>query len=134
MLLENTNRFDAQGGLMSEKSLAKGMMKLRDHSVQATKNWATPARWATPIARDAKHENAASNYPTNSKLGLQAPRSTINGDLSQLTLNPLFTEWLMGLPIGWTECEPVGMAWCRWLAAYAITVLGAGIDFTKIRD
>ena len=105
---------DAQGGLMSEKSLAKGMMKLRDHSVQATKNWAIPARWATVIARDAKHENAASNYPTNSKLGLQAPRSTINGDLSQLTLNPVFCEWLMGLPIGWTECEPVGTAWCRW--------------------
>lgn len=26
------------------------------------------------------------------------------------TLNPLFVEWLMGFPIGWTDCEPLETA------------------------
>lgn len=28
-------------------------------------------------------------------------------------LNPLFVEWLMGFPIGWTALEPSGMLSCR---------------------
>lgn len=31
------------------------------------------------------------------------------------SLNPLFVEWLMGWPIGWTACEPVETASCLWL-------------------
>lgn len=30
------------------------------------------------------------------------------------TLNPLFVEWLMGWPIGWTGSAPVETASCRW--------------------
>ena len=30
-------------------------------------------------------------------------------------LNPRFVEWLMGLPLGWTDCAPVEMLSCRWL-------------------
>ena len=30
------------------------------------------------------------------------------------SLNPLFVEWLMGWPIGWTGFEPVGMECIRW--------------------
>jgi hypothetical protein len=29
-------------------------------------------------------------------------------------LNPLFVEWLMGWPPGWTDFEPVAMEWSRW--------------------
>lgn len=29
-------------------------------------------------------------------------------------LNPLFVEWLMGWPRGWTGFEPVGTEWSRW--------------------
>ncbi len=31
-----------------------------------------------------------------------------------MRLNPLFTEWLMGWPIGWTDFAPVETAWCHW--------------------
>jgi len=41
-------------------------------------------------------------------IGLELP-----SDIGRL--NPAFVEWLMGLPAGWTDFAPVGMAWSRWL-------------------
>lgn len=71
--------------------------------------------WATPTTRDWKDGAATSpKVKTGSVLGRQAPRSKVNGKASQLTLNPLFVEWLMGWPIGWTGLEPVETAWCHW--------------------
>jgi hypothetical protein len=29
-------------------------------------------------------------------------------------LNPTWVEWLMGWPIGWTDCEPLATDKCRW--------------------
>ena len=26
------------------------------------------------------------------------------------TLNPMWVEWLMGWPVGWTDCEPLELA------------------------
>ena len=70
--------------------------------------------WATPTTRDWK-DSANANVATNSLLGRQAPRSMLNGRESQITLNPRFTEWLMGWPIGWTEFELAETEWCLWL-------------------
>ncbi len=72
------------------------------------------ANWATPTARDWK-DNASADVPTNSLLGRQAPRTMKDGTESQMTLNPRFTEWLMGWPIGWTESELAETEWFRWL-------------------
>ena len=84
-------------------------------------NLQTAAMWATPTSRDHKDgANPSENVPTNSLLGRQAPRSGIVGRLSSLgarRLNPLFVEWLMGWPRGWTDFEPVGtesfLSWQR---------------------
>jgi DNA (cytosine-5)-methyltransferase 1 len=74
------------------------MQKMLTHQAKET-------TWATPIARDWRDGAATSeNVPTNSILGRQAPRSMKNGKGSSLTLNPLFVEWLMNWPIGWTDC------------------------------
>ena len=70
--------------------------------------------WATPQTRDWK-DTASANVPTNSILGRQAPRIMKNGIESNLTLNPRFTEWLMGWPIGWTQFELAETEWFRWL-------------------
>jgi len=72
------------------------------------------ANWATPTARDWK-DNANADVPINSLLGRQAPRTMKCGTESQMTLNPRFTEWLMGWPIGWTESELAETEWFRWL-------------------
>lgn len=82
-------------------------------------------QWPTPAARDYKGANSAEhcqvngtgrkhmdqlpNYVAHSfQSGPQAPKAT--GQESQNTsgrrLNPLFVEWLMGFPDGWTDCEP----------------------------
>ncbi len=74
----------------------------------------TAENWATPTARDWK-DNANADVPTNSLLGRQAPRTMKAGTESQMTLNPRFTEWLMGWPIGWTEFELAETEWFHWL-------------------
>jgi hypothetical protein len=64
--------------------------------------------WATPQARDWKSGHvSAETLAKNSR-----PLPDQVGGL----LNPNWTEWLMGWPIGWTACEPLGMdrfrQWC----------------------
>lgn len=74
----------------------------------------TAENWATPTTRDWK-DTANANVPVNSLLGRQAPQIMKDGTESQITLNPRFTEWLMGWPIGWTEFELAETEWFRWL-------------------
>jgi len=83
--------------------------------------------WATPTTRDHKDgANPSERAPTAGLLGRQAPRtpmlgqeSSTNGPNSRRRLNPLFVEWLMGLPIGWTDLEPVAMAsYRRWYESF----------------
>lgn len=35
--------------------------------------------------------------------------------LGQPALNPRFVEWLMGMPFGWTACEPLETPSYLWL-------------------
>ena len=56
--------------------------------------------WPTPTADDASNVNPKPNR----FMGLVA---AVNGQESQRTgkLNPMWVEWLMGFPIGWTDLE-----------------------------
>ena len=82
----------------------------------------TAKAWPTPMARDWKDSPGMNDRPNGQislpkmafQSGHQSQDSTSVGKLSPMRLNPLFTEWLMGWPIGWTDFEPVGMAWCHW--------------------
>lgn len=83
--------------------------------------------WSTPSARDWKDTQGMSHSGTNpdgssrirlDQLGRQALMTCSAGKLSsllaswtssRLSLNPNFVEWLMGLPIGWTDSVPVEM-------------------------
>jgi len=75
--------------------------------------------WATPTARDWKDGTLFhSKVATRSNLSRQAPRTSLDGSNSSntgQTLNPAFTEALMGWPTGWTGFAPVATAWSRWL-------------------
>lgn len=72
------------------------------------------ATWPTPQARDHKghfplHKKGGRDLPGQAidfHSGLQDPTTTTAGARSSngMVLNPPFVEWLMGWPIGWTDC------------------------------
>ena len=82
------------------------------------------AMWATPTAamwrsEDGDGMRAPKHSPPLSRQVLRpampGAQSSPSDPTSSRRLNPLFVEWLMGWPIGWTACEPLGTEWCRWL-------------------
>jgi hypothetical protein len=59
-----------------------------------------PTMWGTPKAQDSRH---ALRDRGKGNLGEQ-----VSGLHNGGKLNPLWTEWLMGWPIGWTDLKPLG--------------------------
>ena len=52
-------------------------------------------KWPTPTAQDAKNNGAPSQMVRNTK--------PLNAEVGG-ALNPNWVEWLMGWPLGWTDC------------------------------
>ena len=55
--------------------------------------------WPTPTAQDAKNNGAPSQMERNTK--------PLNAEVGG-SLNPPFVEWLMGWPLGWSDCAASG--------------------------
>lgn len=78
--------------------------------------------WPTPCARDWKDSPGMNDRKTQQislpflafRSGHHPQATESNGDMSQMRLNPLFTEWLMGWPFGWTDFGSVETEWCHW--------------------
>lgn len=60
------------------------------------------AKWPTPTVHGNYNQAGAS---PNSGDGLE---TAVRRDTTGGNLNPMWVEWLMGFPIGWTVCEPLG--------------------------
>jgi hypothetical protein len=60
-------------------------------------------RWSTPTARDAQSLKKVTRGAGSMARGQQIiePLPVQVGG----TLNPTWVEWLMGFPLGWTDCE-----------------------------
>jgi hypothetical protein len=64
-------------------------------------------RWPTPKARDHRKQGGPSEQARNTP---DLP-TQVGGKL-----NPMWVEWLMGWPIGWTDLKPLEMAkFQQWL-------------------
>jgi hypothetical protein len=60
--------------------------------------------WPTPAAGDYRDNGSPSEYKRHSP----SMASLIGGQL-----NPTWVEWLMGVPLGWTELNALGTEWFR---------------------
>src|SRR4029077_19863587 len=84
---------------------------MRADGKSSNRGLATQVMWPTPTARDWKDGTAAScaNVPENCLLGravhTREQQTQVGG-----SLNPTWVEWLMGYPLGWTDCEHSGTA------------------------
>jgi hypothetical protein len=87
-------------------------------------NGAVPEMWLTPQANEdaagtpnGKMQRMLGNHPLI--------RGTTQEEWDSGTLNPEWTEWLNGLPIGWTGIEPLGTAnYRRWLLSHGLSWKG----------
>lgn len=67
-------------------------------------------KWSTPQSRDWKGPSGRSMRGEENDLPNQVKQSAATGQL-----NPDWTEWLMGWPIGWTSLEPITeLDWRDW--------------------
>lgn len=63
-------------------------------------------RWRTPKASDAPHSGRKAPAKPGQTVSLD---QQVNGlEHTPGRLNPTWVEWLMGFPLGWTDCEPSG--------------------------
>jgi len=91
------NAWDGKRGPMSKELMETG--KHQVSLVTAVKH--NPTRWGTPKAQDSRH---ALRDRGKGNLGEQ-----VSGIHNGGKLNPLWTEWLMGWWIGWTDLKPLVM-------------------------
>lgn len=88
---------------------------------------ATAAKnWPTPQASDDRNTSGGRGPDKNPNPRLAAFRFSRQAEEKGICLtgfqsskdgpklNPLFDEWLMGWPLGWTGSGPVGKEWSRW--------------------
>ena len=83
-------------GLLKEgKTHRENGQPIQIRLVDQVKN---PRLWPTPTAQDAKNNGAASQMVRNTK--------PLNAEVGG-ALNPMWVEWLMGWPLGWTDLKPL---------------------------
>ena len=85
--------------------------------------------WPTPAASDAQGRGYTRDggEKGRERPALSGMAASLSSLLDLLTtrhgsapsnrtprLNPLFVEWLMGLPSGWTDCDCSATEWFRW--------------------
>jgi hypothetical protein len=71
------------------------------------------AMWPTPTVQDSKNNGAPSQMVRNTK--------PLNAEVGG-ALNPTWVEWLMGWPLGWTDCAASATDKFRlWCASHGIS-------------
>jgi hypothetical protein len=110
---------DGRSGLCSQETAERNARPLNEFVV---------SMWATPRASDGEKGGpnmafGAGGTPLPAQAvqfqrSLPVPTTSSTGSGSSKvirSLNPLFVEWLMGWPIGWTASAPGATEWSRWL-------------------
>jgi hypothetical protein len=65
----------------------------------------TPTLWPTPRAQNGEGRNSRLWLRETGPQNLENAMATADPSLVGGSLNPAWVEWLMGFPLGWTDCE-----------------------------
>jgi hypothetical protein len=91
--------------------------------------------WRSPAARDWKNARNPDKCNANGggrQTGLNDQVCNKNGATSAERngqLNPEFSEWLLGWPIGWTDSKPLGTdRWRAWLRSHGVCSEGRAMS------
>ena len=118
---------DVTGGRTSRSGDRKGELLLNSQA-KAVASWPTPALTDSNGARnrtsgrsnpDSRHHDGVTLNDAIILYSLPALETAPDGPTSspeRRSLNPLFVEWLMGWPTGWTASECSATASCRFKA------------------
>jgi hypothetical protein len=108
-LLGNRANAATTGGATSTKCTQENA-----HALKSTNGNLIPTQFATPQARD---------FRTGQQSRWENPERTRNlNDQIGGQLNPTWVEWLMGWPLGWTDCAASATARFRqWCASHGIS-------------
>lgn len=85
--IRKENQFDCgrENDICKQSGERGGLSNLREHVLARTKGL-----WTTPCAADAQGSHGGNNH--------RSLRTDVAGQL-----NPMWVEWLMGFPLGWTD-------------------------------
>lgn len=87
------------------------MVRLEKHQIGLPEEVFNRIYFPTPTCQDAKNNGAQSQQERNTK-----PLNAIVGG----ALNPVWVEWLMGWPLGWTDLKHLATARFRsWLQQHS---------------
>jgi DNA (cytosine-5)-methyltransferase 1 len=104
----DAERETSTGG--AEQELAHGVGRGRGQLLGEREPELAGGEIATPRSSESepqKHSWTAGHYPPPP----QTRESGAKSPASDRTLNPRFVEWLMGWPIGWTDCDSQVTEW-----------------------
>lgn len=122
--------WNAELDYWSASSADTSLMRTADDTVAQT---VKESAWPTPAARDHKGTNSTSHMDRSSgakhldqlpnfvehcfhqapETPQPGPQSSQSGQNSR-RLSPVFVEWLMAVPRGWTDFAPLGTEWSRY--------------------
>lgn len=77
---------------------------------------AVAVMWATPNASEARQgwqDRSRGKKGTQESLSTQVVKASGGREATSGQLNPTWVEWLMGFPIGWSDCGHSGTPSCR---------------------
>ena len=91
-----------EGWATESRQLSASLRQMLEHRISASGGGCWP-RLPTPTADDTGHRK-----------GKYAQGGTALSCQAGGKLSPLWVEWLMGWPVGWTDLNPLATDKCQW--------------------
>nr|WP_255533362.1 hypothetical protein [Polynucleobacter sp. AP-RePozz3-80-G7] len=87
-----------------EASMGKAMPAMQKNP----QKWQAFQMWPTPVCQDSRHAISKHLDPENSYWKSNLGEVVMSMETENTgRLNPMWVEWLMGWPIGWTDLKPL---------------------------